>query len=426
MPVTLPPELLNIIIPACVEATPTRTNLAERTRQLCTIALLNKTWHAWAEPRIHQHLQLTERHLRRLSYTLEDNAASSSSSALEPVLEERGRAARKGHESRRSSSSCSSSSSMRSASRSHSSYRSSSTSRTRQLAAIQDYEEPDTPLVQRAHQVETVALGKWIDEYGTGIKTALKQFDSCKEAYVEGTKSWSALTSVSAIPNIETLHLTRVYNSLPPPDGFPHVERLSVSFGLNDGIDWSFLSMHKMPKLSTLVLDPYDWAFSQSQLYQSSFLTLSRQLEAIALGGSDSGKLDWPRLLHQANNLKHLYIHTSGSSALLEAVPELPCRLGSLRVASTSATPEQVAEVLGADKKEHRDEDIPEPLTLLRRLTLPVASNNGWDLATDEAKKALSQIEQWCRHRHVELDFVERGSTTLEDWKLSAVEAISN
>ncbi|KAK4050980.1 hypothetical protein OIV83_003109 [Microbotryomycetes sp. JL201] len=418
MPATLPPELLNMIIPACIDAIPTRTNLAERTRLLCTVSLINKTWHAWAEPLIHQHLHLTERHLRRLAYTLED----SSSSSLEPVPERGRLAARKSHETRRSSSSCSSSSSTRSSS----SLRSTSTSRTRQLAAIQDYQEPDTPLEQRAHQVNTVALGKWIDEYGTGIKTALKKFDSCDQVYVEGTKSWSALTSVSAIPNIETLHLTRVYNSLPPPDGFPHVKRLSVSFGLSDGIDWSFLSMHKMPKLSTLVLDPYDWAFSQSQSFQTSFQTMSRQLEALALGGSDSGNVDWPRLLHQAESLEHLYIHTSTSSALVKAVPQLACRLASLRIASTSATPEQVADILGASNEDQGDgEHAPASLCQLERLILPIASSNGWDLATDESRKALSQIRQWCQKNDVNLDFVERGVTTLEDWKPASLESHS-
>ncbi|KAK4051705.1 hypothetical protein OIO90_004655 [Microbotryomycetes sp. JL221] len=377
MPATLPAELLNLIIPASVDERPTRANLLANQRQLCSLARVNRTWNAWATPQIHQHMHLSQKQLRKLAR----NASSSASTAK----------LSKGHEAR-------------------------STSSCRSANSADVVESTSVPLEQRAHQVKTLALGKWIDEYGSGLKTMLKKFDSATQVYVEGTKSWSALTSVSSLPSIETLHLTRVYNSLPPPDGFPQVQRLSVTFGLNDGIDWSFLSTHKLPKLSTLVLDPYDWTFSQAEGFQTAFAAASPQLQALALGGSDNGQVDWIGLLRKADNLKHLYIHTAASTNLVMAVPNLPSHLETLRIASVCATPEQVATMLGAQQLEGQPASTPTPLENLRLLTLPCASTNGWDLGTEKSRKAIEAIETWCHKKNIKLEYVPRGKAALEDW----------
>ena len=192
---------------------------------------------------------------------------------------------------------------------------------------------------------------------------------------------------------------------------------MSISFGLNDGIDWTVLSVHKLPSLDTLVLDPWDWTFSQSEPFQSAFAALSPQLDALALGGSDSGQVDFSVLLRKAENLRHLYVHTS-SPRLAEAISTLPCSLETLRFASTALTPEQLAALLIAEK------ETPSSLRGLRRMTLPKSMTNGWDLATDSSRAAIAVIDKWCQTNKVELEFVEKGKTALEDWQPSRCEAV--
>ena len=126
---TLPPELLNIIIPLAIPS-PSRASLRERTQILAALSLVSRTWHAYAQPRLYTHFRLTDKHLRKLAMELKrPNGGVKCRSAAE--------------------------------------------------------------------QVETVSLGKWVDEYGAGLKTTLKELRNVKEAYLEGAKGWASLSPVA-------------------------------------------------------------------------------------------------------------------------------------------------------------------------------------------------------------------------------------
>lgn len=62
---TLPPELLNIIIPLSIPA-PSRADVATRTSTLGALSLVSSTWRVYAQYRLFAHLRLKERHLRAL------------------------------------------------------------------------------------------------------------------------------------------------------------------------------------------------------------------------------------------------------------------------------------------------------------------------------------------------------------------------
>ena len=103
--------------------------------------------------------------------------------------------------------------------------------------------------------------------------------------------------------------------------------------------------------------------------------------------------------------------------------------LDTLRIASSAATPEQVAALLTVPPAESEPTDntplrVPECLTKLRRLTLPVSSYNGWDLEATGTQAAVQQITSVCTARGIELEFVKKGKSALEDWQPESIESV--
>ncbi|ORY83590.1 hypothetical protein BCR35DRAFT_303479, partial [Leucosporidium creatinivorum] len=328
---TLPPELLNLIIPLAIPP-PSRASLRERTAILSSLSLVNSTWHAYAQPRLYSHLRLTDKRLKALAKELKQP-----STEVEHA--------------------------------------------------------PNGSRALKARQVKMVTMGKWVDEYGAGLKTVLKEFEEVEEAYLEGTKEWGSLSAVAVLPSeLETLHLTRVYNFLPPPHGFPLLRRLSLSFGLDKGIDWALLHPRNIPNLSHLILEPADWTFAQDPCFLSAFARIAPHLQALCLAGADQGGVDFGQLLRKAINLQHLYIHTT-SDTLVNDLPSLPSALESLRISSTSASPETLATLLT------REKEVPHSLATLKRLTVPNSTINGWDFPTKKSAEARKVIAQWCVKR---------------------------
>lgn len=133
---TLPPELLNIIIPLAIPS-PSRASLRERTSTLCALSLVNSTWHAYARPRLWSHLRLTDKRLRALARELK----------------------------------------------------------------LAKADAPSGSRARAAGEVKTVSLGRWIDGYGAGLKTTLKEFSEVEEAYLEGTTEWASLSTVAVLPS---------------------------------------------------------------------------------------------------------------------------------------------------------------------------------------------------------------------------------
>jgi hypothetical protein len=216
--------------------------------------------------------------------------------------------------------------------------------------------------------------------------------------------------------------MARVYNYVNPASGFPQLERLSLAFGLTNGINWSLLAPRNLPLVHTLTLEPLDWAFAQDDRFLLAFASIAPQLEALALAGSDQGEVDFARLLAKATKLKHLYIHTTTPKLLEALVSAGEPVLDTLRIASGSATPEQVAALIMPQVSEGQQDEkavprVPESLAKLRRLTLPVSAYNGWDLETSETQAAVRQIRALCVARGIELEFVKKGKHALEDWQ---------
>lgn len=137
---TLPPELLNLIIPFAIPS-PSRASLRERSAVLSSLSLVSKTWHAYAQPQLYSHFRLTEKRLRALAKELKQAT---------PTTEEHA---------------------------------------------------PNGSRAHQARQVKMVTMGKWVDDYGAGLKTVLKEFEHVEEAYLEGTKQWGSLSAVAMLPS---------------------------------------------------------------------------------------------------------------------------------------------------------------------------------------------------------------------------------
>lgn len=213
--------------------------------------------------------------------------------------------------------------------------------------------------------------------------------------------------------DLTSLHLNRVYHALPPPDGFPALRRLSLSFGLPEKLDWSLLQPRNLPLVNTLILDPVDWSFVQDPCFRSSFIALVPQLQALLLSGSDQGDppVDYIDLLNGATELKHLYLATKTSTAF-ESLSSLPSTLETLRLSRTAAT----ASILLASLQ---TETLPAAFESLQQLTIP-NYGPGWE--EDFAREEVALIRSWCEKREVR--FVEEGKDKVacEDWNPLPVE----